>query len=263
MWVNLSFGVSVFNSTKDSEKFRPTLVVNLSFLDKNRDKSFSLLKEILTETQFSPVPHVDRLVKEFQASMARSVASRGMSLAMGAAVNPFYSNPIQGVFNSEMGGAPFEKYISTEIDPNILVPQLKTMLRSIFHRDRLYLATVTGESTELKNLGFEVEKLKNSIFSGDSTDKDWSLPDQENYDGYVIPGGVQYISQVAPLKGLGLEHQGSLAVYSQYLESEYMVPYFRERGGAYAAYAYFSRKGIFADVLLSRSKFEKESRFIF
>ena len=241
----LSFKVSTFNSVKDPEKFRPTLIVNLSFLDKNRDKSFSLLKEVLTETQFSPVSHVDRLLKAFQGSMAESVASRGMDFVTMAAAKPFYPNPVQGVFHSQISGVPFEKYMSTDIDPNILVSQLKLMLKNIFHRDRLYLATVTGDSTELKGLGFEVEKLKNSIFLGDSPDKNWNLPDQENYDGYAIPGGVQYISQVAPIKGLGLEYKGSLAVYSQYLGSEYMIPYFRERGGAYGAYAYFSRKGFF------------------
>ena len=240
----MDFSVSTYQSIKNPEEFKPTLFVSLSFLNENRKKNFAILKELLTESQFSPVEHVDNLVKEIQVSMANSVSYRGRYLAAKASKKSFF--PTLGAFDDERSGVVFQKYIlKSKIDPKSLSSNLKTMLKSIFNKNRLYLATITADQKELKKSNTELGKLKNSLSSQESEDQKWSFSDQKNYDGYIIPGEVQYVIQTTSFKDEGLKYNGAMKVYSQYLNSHFMIPRLREQSGAYGASSYFAWNGLF------------------
>ena len=240
----IDFGVSTFQSVKNLKEFKPTLVVSSRFLDENRDKSLALLKELLTESQFSPIQRVDSLVKKFKVEMANSVSSRAPGLARGAAQKSFF--PELGAFNDEIGGGSFEEYIlKSKIDPNLLSSNLKKILKSVFNQNRLYLTTITADQKELKNLRTEFEKLKNSLFSKSSQDHKWSFSNQKSYDGYAIVGEVQYVAQTTSFRDQGLKYSGSMSVYSQYLDAQFMIPRLREQSGAYGAWSRFNWNGLF------------------
>ncbi len=228
------FRITTYQSTKNPEHFSPTLFVYLGFLDENREKSFSLLKEILTESQFSPVEQVALLLK-LQWATTGSLSSEGLSLAFRSARKKLF--PALGAFKNETSGVSFKEYIlNSAIDPEELSSRLKEMLKSIFNRDRFYLATITGEQDELEKLETEVEKLKNSLPSESSGDQIWAFSNQEYYDGFAIPGGeVQSNVEVIPLRDRGPGYSGTMEVYSQYLNTHFMIPRLREEGGAYEA----------------------------
>ncbi len=235
------FHISSYRSVRNPENFKPTLFVRTDFLDENRDKSLSLLRELLTESQFSPFDHVDALVRQLKLTMARNVSPDTM---MGFAISGATKNlfPAYGAFNDETDGVIFRKYVlETEIDPQLLSSRLKTMVRNIFNQNRLYMVTLTGEQKELKELGTEVERLRNALPSEGFPDQTWAFSDQQTYDGYAIPGEVQYNVEMVSLRDQGLEYHGSMHVYSQYLDARFMIPQLREQGGAYGAEASMGR----------------------
>ncbi len=240
----IGFYVHAYQSFRGLEKFKPTLVVNLSFLDGNRDRSLALLKELLTESQFSPVDRVDSLVKEMKVEMANSVSGRGRYLATGAAAKSFF--PALGAFNDEIDGGSFEEYIlKSKVDSKLLSSTLRRMLRSVFNQNRLFLTTITAEGKKLKELELELGKLRDSLPSRGFGDQTWSFSGQKNYDGYAIPGEVQYVVQATSFRDQGLQYRGTMQVYSQYLDTHFMIPRLREQSGAYGAWSSFGWDGLF------------------
>ena len=237
----IKFQISTYRSVKDPEEFKPTLFVKLTFLDENSEQGFSLLEEILKESQFSPLEHVDQLVREKQLGIANSLSSEGVKLALGAATRNLF--PEFGAFKDETKGVGFREYMmNTEIDPEHLSSRLKKMAKDIFNQNRFYLATITGEQDGLKKLGTKLEQLKSSLpVSEDSPDQIWTFSNQKTYDGFALPGEVQHNVEVISLRDQGLEYHGSMDVYSQYLNTHFMFPRLREQGGAYVAEAYVSR----------------------
>ena len=77
-----------------------------------------------------------------------------------------------------------------------------------------------------------------------SKNQQWVFSKQKTYKAYAIPGEVQYVTEVASFKDQGLKYNGSLVVYSQYLDSHFMHPKLREQAGAYGAWTYFRRDGL-------------------
>ncbi len=239
----LGFSVSTNQSSKDPQKFKPTLEVGLSFLLENREKTFSLLKEIMTESQFTPIDRVSNLIDEMKTGMASSISSRAPSLSASAATKAFY--PKLGAFNDEISGANFESFMSeSTINPEALSTELKRLLKDIFNQKRMYLATVTASNDDLKVLTTEVAGLQNSLPKEGSTDQAWDFSQQASFDGFIIPGEVQYVSQASSFIK-HMEFHGSMLVYARYLNNNYMTPKLREQAGAYGGGASFSRSGLF------------------
>ena len=239
----IDFHVSSYQSRKNTRSFKPTLKVKFSFLNENQNEVFGLVKELLTEAQFAPSDRLDALVKEMKTRMAGTVAYRARGLAMRAASKNFF--PALGAFKDELNGGAFEEYIlKAEIDPGILSSELKILLKNIFNQKRLYLATITTSEQDMKRMGAELRKFKEILPRQVSDDQTWSFRGQNDYDGYAIPGEVQYTSQVASYREQGLDYTGAMKVYASYVTSQFLYPRLREQLGAYAAWFNFDRNGL-------------------
>jgi Zn-dependent M16 (insulinase) family peptidase len=240
----LGFATSTYQSVKDPQQYRPTLSVSLSFLNENREKVMELLQELITGAQFAPTDRLKNLVDEVKTNMISGISYRAPSLSMQAAAKSFFPN--QGAFSEETSGGVFENYVmQTVFDGETLQKKLQAMLGKIFNQQRLYLTTITSDKQDLGTLQNSVGQLKTQLPESGSPNQTWSFEQQENYDGFAIPGEVQYLAQVTSYKKQGLEYDGSMEVYSQYLNNHFMTPKLREQAGAYGGSASFSRNGLF------------------
>ena len=240
----LSFSVSVYQSAKDPEKFKPALVVSLRYIDDNREKSMGLVKELLTENTFSPVERMNNLMDELKTGMVSGVSGRAPSLSMMAAIKNFY--PAQGAFNEETSGGVFENYIlNSEIEIEPLIQSLNRISDRVFDQKRLFLTAITASPNQIKNVEKDIKKLHSALPSNGQVDQKWSFENQADYDGYIIPGEVQYVSLATSFRGK-IDYSGTMAVYSLYLNNNYMTPKLREQAGAYGGSASFSRNGLFS-----------------
>ncbi len=240
----LGFGVDTFQSVKDPNQYRPTLTVGLKFINENKDKAFEIVKELLTQAQFTPEDRLSNLLSELKTSMISGVSYRAPSLSMGAATRSFY--PEQGGFAEEIGGGVFEDYVLNEkIDPKALSQVLQGLREQIFNKNRMYLAAITSPKKDLNTMSEAVENLAAALPELKTENKAWTFDKQKNYDGYAIPGEVQYLAQATSFKDKGMEYDGSMLVYARYLNNNYMTPKLREQAGAYGGGASFSSNGIF------------------
>ncbi len=240
----LGFGTSTYQSVENPNQYRPTLTVGLRFLNENREKALTLVEELITGAQFKPTERLANLIEEVKTGMLSGISYRAPSLSMSAASKSFYPN--QGAFAEELGGGVFENYVlKTKFEPKAISQQLQSLVGEIFNQNRLYLATVTSSKEDLQTLQKGIAQLKEKLPNTSSEDQKWSFEKQEDYDGYAIPGEVQYVAQVTSYKKKGLEYDGSMHVYSRYLNNNYMTPKLREQAGAYGGSASFSQNGLF------------------
>lgn len=240
----LGFGVDTFQSSKNLDEYHPSLVVSFRFLQENTAKTMDLVQELMTQAQFTPTDRLQDLIEEIKTGMVSGVSYRAPSLSMAAATKSFY--PALSGFSEEIGGGAFEKYIlDTSIDAKKLSTTLQSLLPNIFNQKRLYLATITTTPGDMQSLESSLNSLRQKLPETGNTNQNWSFQKQEDYDGYAIPGEVQYVSQALSYKNKGLEYDGSLYVYQNYLNNHYMTPKLREQAGAYGGRASFSRNGLF------------------
>ena len=239
----LNFYISTYQPVKKIEQFKSFLVVELRFLDENRTKSINLLKELLAYSRFSPKDRAHNLISELKTKMNNSITYRATDLAYGAATKSFFPN--HGGFRDEIAGGTFEEYIlKSKIDPDQITPKFKNILTNIFNQNRLHLVTITAEKAQLNILKENLASLKDSLPSHGSKDQEWTFSKQKNYEAYIIPGEVQYVTEAASFKEQGLEYSGALEVYSKYLTSYFLHPRLREQSGAYSAWSQVSRTGL-------------------
>ena len=241
---NLKISTSIYHSFKNPEELKPTMRVSLSFLNENREKSMSLLQEVLTQSQFLPIDRTQNHIDIQQTSMRNNISSRAINFAFNSIQRTFFPN-YTGL-TEQTNGLRFAQYLlDSNLDAEELIPVFKTMVSDIFNQDRLFLATLVANEQELKELKNSLAELKKSLPAAGSKDQNWSFPQQSTYDAYSIPTQVQTVIQVTPFKDQGLEYSGTMKVYSNYLNTNYMTPTFRERRGAYSTKSYFTRDGLF------------------
>ena len=240
---HLNFSVNSYQSIKDTKHFKPFMVVSLRFLNENLLKSIHLLKELLIHSQFLPEDRVENLLNELKTKMSNSISHRAMSLSKKAANKSFFPN--LGAFIDETSGGTFEEYmLNSKKNSDQLLLKFKTILGNIFNQNRLHLVTMTSDQNQLRTLRKKITQLKNSLPSLSSKNQEWSFSTQKNYEGYAIPGEVQYITETTSFKEQGLKYSGSLRVYSEYLNKYFLHPRLREQSGAYGAWNYVSREGL-------------------
>ncbi len=240
----LGFSVATYQSVTQPDDYKPTLVVSLRFINENREKAFALAREIMLNSHFTPQKRVNDLIEEMKTNMNSGISYRAPGLSILAATSRFFPN--LGSFNEATGGGPFERYIlQSPIKAQELVPRLKKMMNQIFNNNRLYLSTITADSDDLPSLKAEIGAVKKALPQAKGPDQKWSFENQQRYDGYAIPGEVQYLAQATSYKKHGLNFHGSMDVYSRYLNNNYMIPKLREQAGAYGGRASFGQNGLF------------------
>ena len=254
----MGVSINTYPSVKNPEDFKPTMEVSLSFLNENQKKAMGLLKEILTQSQFSPTDRAKNLLDEMKTETGLSIRDLAFDLANRLPQKIFFPN--RGAFIDEYRGSSFLEYILRQkLNPKQLTAQFKTMLGEIFNQKRLYLATLVADKPDLTKLKNKLADLKQFLPPTGSKDQKWSFSNQKNYDGYAIAGEVQYLAQAASFREKGLGYNGAMKVYSNYLNARFMHPRIREQAGAYGAGSGFSREGLFIHEILRKDPNLKKS----
>ena len=240
---SIHFSVEVHQSLKNIKQFKPLMVVGLNFLNENLTKSMELLKELLIHSEFSPEDRAQSLLDEMKTEFSHSISHRARYFSNQSARKSFF--PMQEAFNDEMSGGAFAEYfLKSKIDFPQLIPQFHSLLKDIFNHDRLHLITITTEQKKMKTVKSELKKLTKFLPAKGLKDQQWSFSKQKTYQGYAIPGEVQFLTETASFKDQRLEYSGTLNVYAEYLDTYFLHPRIREQAGAYGARNSFNRNGL-------------------
>ena len=239
----ISFNITSYQSAKNPEQFKPLMQISVSFLNRYQEKSMALLKELLLNSLFSPKERSQNLLDEMKTFISHNISQKASLLSKISSTKHFF--PSLGAFEDEIHGGLFLKYIlKSQMNSHQIVPKLKLLLKDIFNQKRLYLISSVAEQEQLKSLRAEFKKLKKALPNQSTKDQKWLFSNQKNYSAYAIPGTVQYLTEVLNFREQGLKYTGHLKVYSQYLGTHFMIPRLREQAGAYGAWSYPNRSGL-------------------
>ena len=238
---SLSFHSDTYQSFKNPKEFKALLEVSFSFLNENKEKVFSLLRELLTDRSFTPLSQVEACWNEKKVAFSHSISDLAPSFASNSVKKHFYKDLAS--FQDELYGSSQVNYILKEdIKKEDLSLRMKEIFKSLFNKNQLKLVTLTTDEKQMEVLKSEIEALTKTLPSKDSKKEAWDFSDK-HYEAFLIPGEVQY--NYAGILFEDLPYHGSRRVYTQYLFGRYLYPKLREQGGAYGAGSQALSSGLF------------------
>ena len=119
---------------------------------------------------------------------------------------------------------------------------LENISRKIFNRNNL-LAGVIQEEVHYNKFQDCVSKFTHHIPKEPVTQHKYQFDLTVKNEGLLTPSNVQYVCKGYNFKKLGYEFHGSMHVFSNIASLDYLWNTIRVQGGAYGAFANFSRNG--------------------
>ena len=248
------FSGSYFSKEADSHSF---IAIQGKALDRNVEKMFDLIKEIIEEYSFQDLERLKSLLLQYQAGMEASIVSTGhryaislssRHLSIASYINELWHGIAQYQFIKEI-----TEQFNTGGNKNEILESLSKKMnriaRSILKKGNFKPALIGA-----KNAIGIAEKRITSIHEHLSNDSDKffftpeiSFEKGVPFDGFYTNTSVSFVGQ--SFKTAGMTHVDSpgLAVISKILRSMYLHREIREKGGAYGGFAIYNpEEGLFS-----------------
>ncbi len=228
--------VSMRGSVDDPQKIRALFVVSGKALARNHGELTALIKETFLGARFDEFNRLRELMSQLRTGVERSLASRGMGLALNAAVSGMNPAGALSYRWSGMAGARFIKQLDESLKQAGKLEEFGARLREL--RDILLTAPrqflVIGEPDNHQPMAAALEQQwggesappPNSTFNPypveEVTRQAWAINTQVNFMAKAYPV-VPYTHPDAPV----------LLVLGEFLRNGFLHRAIREQGGAY------------------------------
>jgi Zn-dependent M16 (insulinase) family peptidase len=250
------FGLSVQARTRfDADgPSLPMITMGGKCLDRNRERLFAIISELLHQIRFSDLDQLNRLLGEFRAMQESAVVHNGHRLAMSLASRRMTPS---AHLNEIWHGVHQLKTIkdltrAIEGDATLLEKtsvQLAEIARSIFQRDNMKIALI-GDSTGLDTAETQALDILNGLPGSMNAGRRAPIapPDLPTvWEGWHTGTAVSFVAQALQCVRYDHEDAPALAVLAKLLRSLYLHREIREKGGAYGGFAsYNPEDGLFA-----------------
>ena len=248
------FSGSYFSKEAQAHSF---IAIQSKALDRNVEKMFDLIKELIEEYSFTDLDRLKSLLLQYQAGMEASIVSTGHRyaislssryLSMASYINELWHGIAQYQFIKDI----IEQIKTSDNKNNILESLSKKMIRmaqSILKKGN-FKPAVIGTKSVIKIAEKRINAIHGRLLN--DSEKFFFTPDisfkkEMPFDGFYTNTSVSFVGQ--SFKTVGLTHEDSpgLAVISKILRSMYLHREIREKGGAYGGFAiYNAEEGLFS-----------------
>ena len=241
----ISASAVVLTDYKDSTKYSVVVKVKAKVLYENLVKSFELIRELITATDFSDNDRMLELLNMIKSRMQPSILSAGHSTAFKRAMS--YISEADAC-KEKLGGLDFYRMICDLIDSydkkkSELVDILNDVVKHTFRRENL-IADYIAEGKTHKDVMPLVKEFSDSLITDEvNYETDEFLVKKLN-EGFKTSAKVQYVAKVGNYKTEGLEPTGALAVLKVIMGYDYLWNNIRVKGGAYGCMSGFSHDGM-------------------
>ena len=236
---------STFTSFTDSSIFHYKLIVQTKAMIRKLPKLFSLLSEILCDTNFFDRRRIEDIINEVRAGEERKLAFYSSYYAQQRASSYVSADE---KYDEILHGISFIKFI-TEIGKDFahsyeeIINNLVSVARKIFNRSNL---TLSFASTEDDYPLFSSESL--NLISNLSADpiehSQYHFELKPENEGLYFAGKVQSVYKVYNFRRLGYEYSGKMMNLARIAQFEFLWGKIREQGGAYSVDAGFLKNGM-------------------
>lgn len=256
-WIDLytgGIGISANARTRFDENGNclPFASFNAKCLNRNQEKLFEILKELVSRVDFSDHGRLQQLILEYRAGLEAAVVHNGHRLAISLAARNFSpTNQLQ-----EMWGGVHQLHTVKQIEAELaqgrvvnFANDLKAIGNTLFSQDNIHFALI-GEPQSLKNAAQPVDALINSLSTDGAngfTAPQLHIPTVLPKEGWSTSTAVSFVAQTFSTVRLGHADSPALAVIAKLLRSLYLHKEIREKGGAYGGFAiYNAEDGLFS-----------------
>ena len=232
----------------DSEKgkpntFAPRLRVYVKALKSKLAEMKDVLAEIFNETIFTNKKRIRELVEQEQIGFELNL--QGMANTIVASQLASYQTKA-GAYNAN-AYLPYNKFLKdllADFDNRFddLADDLRDLTERLINRNGLIIS-VTAPEDLYKEFTPHLYKLLKSMTVEEFTHEHYSFPCKARNEGLYSQSRVQYVGKGANFIELGHEYTGALSVVETILRYEYFWTKIRVQGGAYGAFASFTRAG--------------------
>lgn len=260
--INYNLGITVNRYYNGG--YKPYFLFSLTTLDKNLDKSFELLNELMRETIFDDTEIVKSVVSSYLNEFRNLSSSSPTAVAKEYVEVKTCDSALYGFELNGLKYINFLKKVSEMSDDEIkdLLKEMEQLYNSLYNARGL-TCQIIGNFKTVKDIkekvinmsyGFDHKKIINRIDIA-------SISDIKKKTAIVANGTMQYNYMATPMFKDSVEYTGKYEVLDSIIDAEVLYPEFRVKRAAYGSYTSFSR--LFSYVYTYRDPNLKESYEIF
>lgn len=228
----------------------PFVTLNAKCLERNLEKTFQIVEELMFTADFSDGVRLQSLLQEYRANLESMVVHHGHRLAMSLAARNFsvarrLHEIWSGVFQLQTAKKLSEHTTAAEL--KALAEDLAAVRRSLFVRNNLKTALI-GEASAMGTAHEKTRGIYGRLKEGGDGfhPPAIALENETPAEGWSTSSAVSFVAQAFPAVRMVHEHAAALAVVGKLLRSLYLHREIREKGGAYGGFSLYSPEdGIF------------------
>lgn len=240
---DINFHINNFIDKNSLDNFTPVFGIKSKVLKENIEKSIDLVNEILTNSIFEDEKRIKTIISELKSRMEVSIMNAGHSFANTKVLSYISS---AGKFNELVNGIEYYKFLK-HLDTNFdslkdeIIEKLKTIKKILINKNNLNI----GFAGSIEDFNSFKDNLTHFTFDTSSYQKgEWNFLKNEENEGFIIPGQVQYVAKGFDFVKEGYKYNGQLLVLKLIMDMDYLWNKVRVIGGAYGAFSILKRSGV-------------------
>lgn len=204
---------------------------------------FSLMTEILFQTDFTDTKRILEILKELKSDMEKQYTDMSQSVAVGRTMSYITES---GMYHEWMEGIDFYENVSELIEryeerKEAFISLLEETKRILFARD-LVTISITADEEGRKAADSEVDRMDEMLADTSEGTGAKFVPQKKN-EGFMTPGRMQYVCCAGNYLKEGFGVQTLFSVLSNALKYGYLWNNIRVTGGAYGGSFYGTSSG--------------------
>ena len=248
---NMNIHIGGFNTSlvtyldsKQDDALLPKFSVNVKAINNKSDKLTEMVEEILLRTDFSDTTRIRNLLNKHLARVESNVKGDGFGYALTRLRS--YHSP-EGVFSEATDGVSYYWFLKDLMgdyshNAGALVEHLAMISTTLFTRDNMMIGVTCGKDDYT---AFEsgLTSMVNRFPEQTPSIVEWELVPEAKNEGLMAASKVQYVLQGTNYKELGSDFNGHIKVLNQVMNTDWLQPQIRVKGGAYGGFGIFLQNG--------------------
>jgi len=235
----------ISSDIEDTDKYYIKWKAKVKTLYSNVPVALSLMKEFLTEADYSDDERMLELLMMIKNRVQYSLVASGHSTAQKRVLS--YFSEVDAC-REKLGGMEFYRLVTDLIDNyEARKEELKEILCKltghIFRKDNL-MVNFTGSPSENQAVFNEIKKFTESLVNSDLLLSGARAEVIKKNEGFKTAAKVQYVAKAGNYLRAGLPYTGTLHVLKVIMGYDYLWNNVRVKGGAYGCMSGFSRSGV-------------------
>lgn len=240
----ISTGTASHPDIKDRNNFVFKFEVKLKVLEKNLDKAFELMEQMLLSSDFTDTKRLGELVAQIKARLQANLSSSGHLVAAMRSMSSFSR---YALYQDELKGVAFyrsicciEKELSES--PKSVSDKLAAIAKKLFARNRM-LISFTGNNEAYGNAKPSLEKVIAGFNKMSAVGNQAEVHFNTAKEAFIDASQIQYVAKTGDFICEGYEYTGALRLLRIILSYDYLWINVRVKGGAYGCMNTFLRSG--------------------